>query len=106
VLTVTFHLRRIVGNQYLRTEMEAPMALRQLAERNGGGVAVQLVWDDSAPTGSDLFVEYRDEGQGIFFTLFPPRDRALDAFYHPNVYSENAMRTPWHVRAALPESTG
>jgi hypothetical protein len=85
--------------------MEAAMALRQLAERNGGGVSVQLVWDDSAPFGSDLFVEYRDEGQETFFTLFPPRDRALDAFYHPNVYSENALRTPSHVRAALSDTS-
>jgi hypothetical protein len=81
------------------------MALRQLAERRGGGIAVQLVWDDTAPSGSDLFVEYRDEGQALFYTLFPPRDCALDAFYHPNVYSENAVRTPSYVRAALSDSS-
>lgn len=67
------------------------MAQRQLAERDGGGVVVQLVWDDSAPAGSDLFVEYRDEQQEVFYTLYPRRDRALEAFYHPNAYSDDAV---------------
>lgn len=39
------------------------MAVRQLAERNGDGIIIQLFWNDSAPPGSDVFVEYRDERQ-------------------------------------------
>lgn len=62
------------------------MAVRQLAERRGSGIVVQLFWNDSAPPGSDLFVEYRDERQDVYYTLHPSRDRALDAFYHPNSY--------------------
>ena len=63
------------------------MALRQLAERSGGGIVVQLFWIDSAPPGLDVFVEYRDERLEVFFTLWPPRDRALEAFHHPNAYA-------------------
>jgi hypothetical protein len=65
--------------------------LRQLDERIGDGIVVQLLWDDSAPSGSDLVVEYRDERKGISYTLYPARSCALDAFRHPNAYvGENA----------------
>jgi hypothetical protein len=62
------------------------MAVRQLADRRAGGIVVQLFWNDSAPPGSDLFVEYRDERQDVYYTLYPSRERALEAFHHPNAY--------------------
>jgi hypothetical protein len=79
------------------------MARRQLAKRDGGGIVVQLVWDDSAPAGSDLFVEYRDEQQEVFYTVYPPRDRALEAFYHPNAYSGDAVNAPPDLDRGLAE---
>lgn len=76
------------------------MALRQLAERSAGGIAVELVWNDTAPLGSDVFVAYRDERQETFYMFYPPRDRALDAFYHPNAYSADAPRALPQLGAA------
>jgi hypothetical protein len=66
------------------------MAVRQLAERRGGGIVVQLFWNDSAPPGNDLFVEYRDERQDVYYTLHPSRESALEAFHHPNAYAGRA----------------
>jgi hypothetical protein len=63
------------------------MARRQLAERDGGGIVVELFWDDSAPPGNDVIVEYRDELQGVCYRLYPARERALETFYHPNAYA-------------------
>ena len=64
------------------------MALRELAERRGYGVVVRLIWNDTAPPGCDVSVEYEDEGEGESFILYPPRNRALEAFYHPNAYTD------------------
>lgn len=36
----------------------AAMAVRQLAERRGDGIVVELFWNDSE---GQVFVEYRDE---------------------------------------------
>jgi hypothetical protein len=70
------------------------MATRQLAERSGDGIVVELFWDDSAPAGSELFVEYKDEREQVSYTLYPPRDRALEAFYYPEVYARRAGIVP------------
>lgn len=64
---------------------------------------MQLVWDDSAPAGCDLFVEYRDEQQEVFYTLYPPRNRALEAFYHPNAYSDDPVNAPPGLDRGLAE---
>ena len=61
--------------------------MRLLADRGVGGISVRLFWDEAAPVGTDIVLEYEDSGEGIAFTLHPPRDRALDAFYHPNAYA-------------------
>jgi hypothetical protein len=61
--------------------------LKQLAERYADGIIVELFWDDCAPAGSDVVVEYRDERRGVRYTVYPPRDRALEAFNHPNAYA-------------------
>jgi hypothetical protein len=70
--------------------------LRELAERTGDGIVVQLLWDDSAHPGSDVLVEYRDERSGVSYTLHAPRDRALEVFHHPNAYASgaNGVTTP------------
>ena len=70
------------------------MALRELAERHQGGVVVRLLWNDSAPPGTDVFVEYQDERRAIFYDFYPPRDRALEAFYYPEVYARRAGIVP------------
>lgn len=66
------------------------MAARELAERSGGGIVVRLFWDDEQPPGCDVFVEYEDGHEDVSYTLYPPRDRVLDAFYHPNAYAASA----------------
>src|SRR5918999_700301 len=59
---------------------EVTMAARELAERSSDGIVVRLYWDEDKPAGSDLFVTYRDSRWGVYYTLYPPRDRLLDAF--------------------------
>jgi hypothetical protein len=62
--------------------------MKLLADRGIGGISVRLFWDDAAPVGTDdIALEYEDVQEGVSFTLHPPRDRALDAFYHPNAYA-------------------
>jgi hypothetical protein len=72
-------------------------AMRILAEREASGIVVRLFWDATAAPGWDVVVKYRDREEGVMYTLYPPRDRALDAFYHPNAYLECA-REPRLVR--------
>jgi hypothetical protein len=58
-----------------------------LAERESSGVQVRLFWDDAARASEpEVVVEYEDRNEDMLITLYPPRDRALDAFYHPNAY--------------------
>ena len=61
--------------------------MKLLADRGIGGISVRLFWDDSAPAGTDIVLEYEDVKDDVAFTLHPPPDRALDAFYHPNAYA-------------------
>jgi hypothetical protein len=60
--------------------------MRLLADRGTHGISVQLFWNEAAPVGAQIVVEYVDSREGVAFMLHPPRDRALDAFYHPNAY--------------------
>jgi len=64
------------------------MALRELAKRTNDEIVVRLYWDDEAPPGVDVVVRYRDERRRVSYTIHPRRDRALDAFYHPNAYAD------------------
>jgi hypothetical protein len=61
--------------------------MRLLADRGIGGISVRLFWDEAAPKGTDIVLKYEDSSEGVEFTVYPPRDRALDAFYHPNAYA-------------------
>ena len=61
--------------------------MRLLAERESGGLVVRLFWNDKARTSeSEVILEYEDKNEDLMITLYPPKDRALDAFYHPNAY--------------------
>jgi hypothetical protein len=60
--------------------------MRLLADRGTGTICVRLFWDETAALGADLVIEYEDRGEGLNYVFHPPRDRALDAFYHPNAY--------------------
>jgi hypothetical protein len=60
--------------------------MRLLADREANGIAVRLFWDETSAPGRDVVVEYEDRHEGVAYTLYPPRGRALDAFYHPNSY--------------------
>jgi hypothetical protein len=61
--------------------------MKLLADRGFGGISVRLFWDDGAPPDTEIVLEYEDSQEGVAYTLYPPRDRALDAFYHPNAYA-------------------
>jgi hypothetical protein len=60
--------------------------MRLLADRGSDGITVRLLWDEAATPDTDIVLEYEDLGEGVAFVVRPPRDRALDAFYHPNAY--------------------
>jgi hypothetical protein len=66
--------------------------MRLLAEREQDGILVRLFWDERATPGDDLILRYRDQRTGRGFTSHPPRDRALDAFYHPNAYAPGELQ--------------
>jgi hypothetical protein len=66
--------------------------MRLLADRGTHGISVQLFWNEAAPAGAEIVVEYVDSREGVAFMLHPPLDRALDAFYHPNAYLEFESR--------------
>jgi hypothetical protein len=61
-----------------------------LADRATDGITVKLFWDETAAAGADILVTYEDRQRGVAYTLRPPRERALDAFHHPNAYLELA----------------
>jgi hypothetical protein len=71
--------------------------MRLLAERESSGVVVRLFWDDAARGHEpDVVVEYEDRNAELLITLYPPRDRALDAYYHPNAYRSRARSWSRH----------
>jgi hypothetical protein len=72
--------------------------MRLLAVRESCGILVRLFWDEEAKTEADVVVEYRDRSQHEVFTLRPPRDRALDAFYHPNAYRRSLSLDAYSLR--------
>jgi hypothetical protein len=60
--------------------------MRLLADRGSDGITVRLFWDEAATADSDIVLEYEDIGEGVAYVVRPPRERALEAFYHPNAY--------------------
>jgi hypothetical protein len=61
--------------------------MKLLAERENDGILVRLFWNELARPGDDLILRYRDQRAGRAFIAYPPRERALHAFYHPNAYA-------------------
>ena len=61
--------------------------MKLLAEREDHGILVRLFWNEHAAPGGDLILRYRDQRAGRAFIAYPPRERALHAFYHPNAYA-------------------
>jgi hypothetical protein len=59
------------------------MALFELADRGADGLRVRLLWDASR---DQTVLKYRDLRRGDAFSADVPKERALDAFYHPNAY--------------------
>lgn len=76
------------------------MALHELSERNGNGITVRLWWESET---DEVTVTYVDELKGESFTLYPARDKARDAFEHPNAWPESA-RQPRGVTAPRPQA--
>jgi hypothetical protein len=76
------------------------MALHELAERTGSGITVRLWWESDT---DEVTVTYVDEQKGESFTLYPNRDKAMDAFDHPNAWPESA-RQPRGVTAPVEHS--
>jgi hypothetical protein len=65
----------------LSTPMETDLI--ELAERQGHGVKVRLLW---RPGTDEVLLEVNDDQTGANFEVQVPGDRALDAFEHPFVY--------------------
>ena len=66
----------------------------ELAHRVSGGIAVTLYWNaDDGSTSVEIFHAATD--QTLHFAV--PRERALDAFYHP--FAHATTRTPLPVAA-------
>jgi hypothetical protein len=65
--------------------------MQLLADRDSNGIEVLLFWDHAAAHDHDVVIEYRDRAEGLAYTLRPPREHALDAFYHPNCYLEGSL---------------
>lgn len=55
----------------------------ELAQREIDGIVVRLLWD---ALNNSVIVKYRDSRTGDAFDVQVPRNRALDAFNHPNAY--------------------
>lgn len=72
--------------------MTAPVAAiyRELAARENDGVHIRLLWDAS---GDRLLLVIEDLRTEEIFELSVPRDRGLDAFYHPFTYVGPPTRT-------------
>jgi hypothetical protein len=57
---------------------------QELATRESDGLAVVLLWH---PRNDSVTVFVADSRSGDRFRLGVPRERALDAFYHPFAYA-------------------
>lgn len=57
---------------------------RELAHRAADGIEVTLLWSAAENT---VTVEVYDRGTDEVFEVDVPRERALDAFYHPYAYA-------------------
>lgn len=68
-----------------RDRVEAELALRELAHRKVGGLAVFLYWHKGSNTLSEVVI---DDGLNQTIVFSVPNDKGLDAFYHPFPYAQ------------------
>jgi hypothetical protein len=59
----------------------------ELAHRMAHGIEVSLLWSADSDA---VLVAVNDDRTGEAFAVEPPREKALDAFYHPYVYAAAA----------------
>ena len=67
--------------------MQTVTTYRELAHRAGDGVEVSLLW---RPSDGRLTVLVDDEKADERFSLEARADNALEVFYHPYAYAEEA----------------
>ncbi len=72
---------------------------RELAFRTDGFSTVRLSWNErESGTEKELMVHYSDK-EGRDFYLYPPKDRALEAFSHPLKFANHALNGKLPVAA-------
>jgi hypothetical protein len=64
------------------------MAVYELAQRQGNGTIVRLLWDSAR---NQVVLRYRDRETGDAFVIDVPNPKALTAFHHPNVFRPDAL---------------
>lgn len=64
---------------------------RNLAIRQNNGFSVSLDWNDSPTHEESIRVIVKRLAASESFTLYPPRNSALDCFYHPYAYAAAAL---------------
>jgi hypothetical protein len=64
----------------------------ELAHRFDGGLEVTLYWSEPDRSTS---IEVRQRATGKTLTFDVPRDRALEAFYHPFVHLAESAALTW-----------
>jgi hypothetical protein len=57
--------------------------LHELARRDESGLIVRLLWDSKSDR---TVLRYRDRRSGESFAIEVPKQQALEAFWHPNVF--------------------
>ena len=69
---------------------------KELAHRESDGLEVALLWRRDDDT---VAIDVHDTKSDEHLAFSVPRDRALDAFYHPFLYAP-ASTEPWYAEAA------
>jgi hypothetical protein len=71
--------------------LAGPGTYRELASREQGGITVRLVWSGAT---NQVLLAYADERERDEFVASVPRERALEAFRHPNLFRPGIRRRP------------
>jgi hypothetical protein len=95
--SVRCHDCREVGAP-LTAKPDALGGVRELAFREGDGIAVALVWD---PATDRVAVRVEDARTGDRFEFAVRADQALDAFDHPFAYARRPQRDTEHAESLL-----
>lgn len=60
----------------------------ELAMRSDAGIVVRLLWDSARDC---VVLRYRDERTDDAFVVEVPKNRAMEAFHHSNVYRSSCI---------------